>query len=75
MPSDFIVIKKTIYGVFEASETNMLAKHMIELDESDLANGEHLGHGLLVRKPVLSMKRCCQLGSRANGIKWNELSS
>lgn len=43
MPSDFIVIKKTIYGVFEASETNMLAKHMIELDESDLANGGAFG--------------------------------
>lgn len=67
MPSDFIVIKKTIYGVFEASETNMLAKHMIELDESDLANGEHLGHGLLVRKPVLSMKKMLPIGKQS---KW-----
>lgn len=38
LPSKFIVIKKTIYGVFEANESNMLAKHIISLDKTDNRN-------------------------------------
>lgn len=64
MPSKFIVIKKTIYGVFEATESNVLAKHMIELDEADELNGGAFG-------AWSACKKACSIYDK-DVAKWEE---
>lgn len=64
VPSKFIVIKKTIYGVFEATESNVLAKHMIELDEADELNGGAFG-------AWSACKKACSIYDK-DVAKWEE---